>query len=81
MVGMDGARGFCSAHYNEFRDHCRRNGSWSQKEQRLEEQRRFEGVDDSTPTVVRSKWEYKGREQELIDAQEQKSNGHGNGAK
>lgn len=69
VVGTDGARGFCSLHYNEFRSHCLANGSWNKKDEVLEAQCKFEGA-VNTPSVVQSKWEYPGREQELIDAQE-----------
>ena len=59
----DFARGFCAAHFREFKAACVSNGSWDNKEDRDEMQERMQ-------QRVIQKWEYEGREDELIAAQE-----------
>jgi hypothetical protein len=46
------ARGFCIAHYREFKKACVENGSWSNKDDRAEMQERMQS------RVIEPKWEY-----------------------
>jgi hypothetical protein len=54
------ARGFCHAHYVEFRRDCKANGSW----------RPYDEILEKTETASRPKWEFEGNEAALIAAQE-----------